>query len=374
MNRLPPGLSGFVQGRQLNQQQGAQQLGMLAQLMNIQGQQQDRALQQQMMPLKMQGMLAELEERKARAQEATDKRAFFSPQNTQQYAGEGGQMNFDKFLQDAASRGFVNPETYANHQSQRALQGQQITAAHEARMAQLRATIEDRRQRAEDRTLSREQQATLRREAMALQQQLAQMNLQGRQDMARLTASLRQQAPGGGVKLSPTAQKEVFEADDTIQASQSAIQALQQAQALNDQAMGFAGAGLVAKAGTLLPEGMRPKTVDATNELDNLVTNSAVPQLKAIFGGNPTEGERKVLLEIAGSSSANPSVRKGIFERAIAMAQRRMQFNAQKAQSLRSGTYFTEGAPAAAPVAAPAATPVAPPKVRKYNPATGKIE
>jgi ketosteroid isomerase-like protein len=89
-----------------------------------------------------------------------------------------------------------------------------------------------------------------------------------------------------------------------------------------------------------LPEALRPKAVDATVDLDNLITGSALPQLKAIFGGMPTEGERKVLLELQGSSSKTPAQRQAIFERAIQAANNRIKFNTQKAQQLRSGQYF----------------------------------
>lgn len=146
--------------------------------------------------------------------------------------------------------------------------------------------------------------------------------------------------------LTATAQKELIETEEQMQSTQQAMTSLKKALNINNSAMGFFGAGAVATAGSVLPEKIRPNVVDATNELDNLVMSSALPQLKAIFGGQPTEGERKVLLEVAGSSSKNPSVRKGIYERAIEAAERRMKFNADKAKRLRSGTYFNEsGAP-----------------------------
>jgi hypothetical protein len=425
-NVFPPGLRGYVATEQLGQNNRAQNLGMLAQLMQMQGQMQDRQLQQQMMPLKLQGMLAELEAQKEKAAHAQDKRAFFSPQNQQQYmeggrpeialpddmqgprqAAEPGQMNFDRFLQDAATRGHVNPETYANHLGQRENARAKIESDAQAKMFQLQQQKWQIENQIQNQNLNREQKAELAARSEALDVKLKQMSIDNSQALARFAVANRApQAPSplesvigpdgkpilvnradavgrtpaprntdasGAPRLSPTAQKEVFEADDSVQAAQSAIQALTQAKGLNDKAMGFMGAGAAAKVGTLLPENMRPATVDATNELDNLVTNSAVPQLKMIFGGNPTEGERKILMDIAGSSSASPSVRKGIFDRAIAAAEKRAQFNAQKAQQLRGGTYFTPqggGAPQAAPQAVPSAAPT----VRKYNPATGKIE
>ncbi|MCJ2068425.1 hypothetical protein MKK75_06310, partial [Methylobacterium sp. J-030] len=55
----------------------------------------------------------------------------------------------------------------------------------------------------------------------------------------------------------------------------------------------------------------------ATLELDNLVTTNALTNLKSIFGGNPTEGERKILLDVAGSSNLPHALRVKVYQRAI---------------------------------------------------------
>lgn len=152
---------------------------------------------------------------------------------------------------------------------------------------------------------------------------------------------------GKGKGMTPTAQKELIQTDEEIQGGQAALTSLGQARAINDKAMGFKGAGVVSSLGTLLPEGIRPEAVDATENLDNILTAGALPQLKAIFGGMPTEGERKVLLEIQGSSSKSPAVRKQIFDRAEAAVKQRIEFSKGKAKSLRDGTYFSDnGTPA----------------------------
>lgn len=71
---------------------------------------------------------------------------------------------------------------------------------------------------------------------------------------------------------------------------------------------------------------------------------TTVGQLKAIFGGNPTEGERRVLLDIQGSSSQPDAVRQRIFDRAIGLAETRLKLNQDRANELRGGTYFKPGA------------------------------
>lgn len=150
----------------------------------------------------------------------------------------------------------------------------------------------------------------------------------------------------GKSPMSAAAQKELIETDEQLQGASAALSLFGQARAVNDKAMGFTGAGALATLGTAVPDiigkptGIK-ETVEATKELDNILQSAALPQLKAIFGGMPTEGERKILLDVQGSSSQPPDVRKRIFDRAEAAVRARMKFSADKAKALREGTYFT---------------------------------
>ena len=146
--------------------------------------------------------------------------------------------------------------------------------------------------------------------------------------------------------MTATAQKELIETEEQIQGGQAALDLFKQAKAINSQAMGFTGAGALASAGSILPSALRPGTVDATQNLDNILQTAALPQLKAIFGGMPTDGERKILLDVQGSSSKPANVRTEIFKRAESAIQARIKFAGEKAKRLREGTYFTgEGLP-----------------------------
>ena len=231
--------------------------------------------------------------------------------------------------------------------------------ARKAKEAELKAKLADAR-------VSREERAEAQR-------QLVQMQLEGRRELATMAAGMRQpqvpvavmgpegkavyvspdqavgrQPAGGGRSggMSATAQKELIETEEQMQGGQAALDLFKQAKALNDQAMGFTGAGALASAGTLLPDALRPNTVNATQNLDNILQTAALPQLKAIFGGMPTEGERKILLDVQGSSSKLASVRKEIFARAEKAIQARINFASEKAKRLREGTYFSgEGLP-----------------------------
>ena len=153
-------------------------------------------------------------------------------------------------------------------------------------------------------------------------------------------------AAGRGGQMTATAQKELIETEEQMQGGQSALDLFKQARAINNKAMGGFGAGAIATAGTILPDALRPATVDATQNLDNILQTAALPQLKAIFGGMPTEGERKILLDVQGSSSKPAKVREEIFGRAEKAIQARIKFAGDKAKRLRDGTYFSgEGLP-----------------------------
>ena len=153
-----------------------------------------------------------------------------------------------------------------------------------------------------------------------------------------------------------TLQKEMFETDEAIVAGQNVLGALDRALELNKEGQSRAGWGsdIGASVGANLPDwvpglgGYGP--IDAnTLELKNLVTAQALDQLKATFGAMPTEGERKILLEIQGSVDQPREVREAIFKRARAAADRRIAFNRRKAAALRSGQYFDEGYSAEVP-------------------------
>lgn len=143
--------------------------------------------------------------------------------------------------------------------------------------------------------------------------------------------------------MSVTLQKELLESDDTAQSSGSIIATLNQAKAINKKAY----SGYAAKGRAVLASNMPGNWggADATIDLDNMMTGQALESLKAVFGGMPTEGERKILLDMQASADKTPAQREIIMDRAIAAAQRRGDFASKKAGSIRGGTYLTEGVP-----------------------------
>lgn len=141
---------------------------------------------------------------------------------------------------------------------------------------------------------------------------------------------------GRDQELSATDKKAIMEAEEAVLSAQTAVEALNQAKAISPKAYEGPTAGMRGYGMSLLGN----EAGEATQELSNIVATNALGQLKAIFGGNPTEGERKILLDIQGSVGQPDAVRQKIFDRGIALAQKRLEFNQRRADDLRGGTFY----------------------------------
>ena len=144
---------------------------------------------------------------------------------------------------------------------------------------------------------------------------------------------------GKGMNLTGTEQKELFEAEDIVNGAKSVILNLTKAKQISPNAYSGFGAGARRTIARNIPGVGESEGVTATTDLESLVNQNALDQLKAIFGGNPTEGERKILLDIQGSLSMSDKERQAIFDRAIAAAARRLKTNQTKMENIRKGAY-----------------------------------
>lgn len=139
--------------------------------------------------------------------------------------------------------------------------------------------------------------------------------------------------------LSATDKKAIQEADEGVLSARSAINSLKQALDLSKDAYEGPTAGIRGAVTSIWGD----KSGIATADLNNVVMTNALGQLKAIFGSNPTEGERAVMLQIQGSANQPAAVRENIFRRGIALAERRLDFEEKRAADLRGGTYYKQG-------------------------------
>jgi hypothetical protein len=143
--------------------------------------------------------------------------------------------------------------------------------------------------------------------------------------------------------MSPTDKKAILEADQMVMASQQGLGMLNQAKTLSPKAAGGFGMGTLADIFAQIGD----ETALNTRDLENILQSNVLPQLKVIFGGAPTEGERQILLDLQGSASKTVEERRRIIDRAIAAANARIGFYRAQAADLRGGTYYspTRGQP-----------------------------
>jgi hypothetical protein len=153
--------------------------------------------------------------------------------------------------------------------------------------------------------------------------------------------------------LTATDKKAILEADEMVLSNQAAIDSLNRAKGLSKDAFAGPLAGKIGYATSFLGESSDlGKSGSKTLQLENEITSNALSQLKAIFGGAPTEGERKILLDIQGSASKPDNVRQEIYNRAIALANKRLEFNRKRADELRGGQFYKpQGSMSRAPTA-----------------------
>lgn len=161
--------------------------------------------------------------------------------------------------------------------------------------------------------------------------------------------------PKDDQQLTATDKKAILEAEEAVERNDGVIAKMKEAIKLSPKAYEGYTASPRGYIGSLLGlEGGK-----ATENLNNIVTSGSLENLKAIFGGNPTEGERKILLDLQGSANKADSVRLEIYDRALKAAERRQEFNRRKAEELKGGTYYKPATAKPEAVPGAAASPAA---------------
>jgi hypothetical protein len=97
------------------------------------------------------------------------------------------------------------------------------------------------------------------------------------------------------------------------------------------------------KAQRLLLENTSPNDpkVKSTRLLENLLTEDALSQLKTAFGGNPTEGERAILLSVQGIGAKSIPERDEILKNTRIALQNKRKFYSSRLNDLNQGAYRT---------------------------------
>ena len=147
------------------------------------------------------------------------------------------------------------------------------------------------------------------------------------------------------VTLTADDRKFIRETNAIIDASADSISGLNLALDLSKRAYEGLGASALATAASAIP-GSQPNA-EATIEFDVVIKQQVLPQLRIIFGANPTEGERAILEDLQGSSSQPRVVRDRILLRAIKAANDREARSREDVNNMLSGTYYKPLPPAA---------------------------
>ena len=143
--------------------------------------------------------------------------------------------------------------------------------------------------------------------------------------------------------LSAGDKKAILDAEEQVLSAQNSIDALNQALKYSSEAYEGPTAGARGYVTSFLPSGIGGDGGSATLALDNLIRTNVLGSLKSTFGANPTEGERAVMMQIAGSSKLPHTEGERIIRRGIAMAEQSLALNRRRAEEIRGGGYDKAG-------------------------------
>lgn len=178
---------------------------------------------------------------------------------------------------------------------------------------------------------------------LAIERQTAQINatVAGMNaQMANLAlAQLREQrAERESGKLTPAEVKLKTETADLVASADSAMSALKQAYRLNPNTFDTSAVD-TAQRKVLEAAGSKDPKLLATRQMENLLAEQALEKLKATFGSAPTEGERKILLDLQGIGAKSKEERAAIMRQAFNSLQTARQRHQKRLNEIEQGLY-----------------------------------
>lgn len=145
------------------------------------------------------------------------------------------------------------------------------------------------------------------------------------------------------------------ETENALAAAQNARRSLQRA--LDLSATAYAGPFAELRGRAAGTTGMDAPTAEATARFSSTMTEQALGQLRAIFGGAPTEGERQILLKMQGSPGMSRVEREAVIRDAVAAVEAREARARARLQDIVSGNYSRVDPGYTPPAGAPPHTP-----------------
>lgn len=164
--------------------------------------------------------------------------------------------------------------------------------------------------------------------------------------LAQGNFALRQSAEGRATaeaaRLTPAELKLKTETEDKISSIDGALNNLRDAYRLNPNTFG----GTLAERAqftALEQTGSRDPRVLNTRQVENLLGQQALAKLRTTFGGNPTEGERAILLELEGINAKTREQRGEIMKRAFQALKSRRDREQKRLNEINQGLYRATG-------------------------------
>lgn len=139
----------------------------------------------------------------------------------------------------------------------------------------------------------------------------------------------------GASELSSTQFRLMDEQQGIIDAGQISLELIAQARALSERAASGAGALSLAKLRDSINQASPEQK--ALIQLESLIKRNVLSQLKATFGGNPSEAEGKALAAVEANINASPEVRNRSMETALKLAESRIKNAQARQENIRSG-------------------------------------
>ena len=153
-----------------------------------------------------------------------------------------------------------------------------------------------------------------------------------------VSQSRERRAEASSGKLTPGEVKLKAEAEEALGGIDDAMGSLKRAYSLNPNT--FDGT-LASIAQRKILEQTDPKDprVLATREQQNLLSKGAISNLRTAFGGNPTEGERKALLDLEGIDAKSKEERAQIMKNTYKLLQQRRAREQKRLNDITQGLY-----------------------------------
>lgn len=142
-----------------------------------------------------------------------------------------------------------------------------------------------------------------------------------------------------GTHLSSKDREELYTTDAAVKAGTSALLLLNKAKTINPKAYEGFTAGARRTVARNLPGFKKSEGVTATTTLENILTRQAIGQLKATFGGNPSDAESRLLLRLEGAIDMSVEERDALIDESLAAVARRVREGRDKIKAIKSGGF-----------------------------------